>query len=242
MEKKITERQKEILYAVVKKYVKTAEPIGSSELSSEFKLSSATIRNELNSLEKEGFLDQTHVSSGRIPTEKAYRIYIKNNLSSTSTSSSENPLSSIYIETEREYLKKVAKLLAESLNLAVCVAFAKNDVYYTGISYLFSQPEFRDNQHYLTNFSEILDKLDDKIVEIFDDIKEDTDILFGEDNPFSEFCGTVVTKLREDKDLLAILGPVRMDYEKAKEFIEFAKQDFNKRIKQIGFSEKYLLN
>ena len=187
-------------------------------------------------------MDQTHVSSGRIPTEKAYRIYIKNNLSSTSTSSSENPLSSIYIETEREYLKKVAKLLAESLNLAVCVAFAKNDVYYTGISYLFSQPEFRDNQHYLTNFSEILDKLDDKIVEIFDDIKEDTDILFGEDNPFSEFCGTVVTKLREDKDLLAILGPVRMDYEKAKEFIEFAKQDFNKRIKQIGFSEKYLLN
>lgn len=241
MEINITERQKEILYSVVKRYVKTAEPIGSSEISSEFKLSSATIRNELNSLEKEGFLDQPHVSAGRIPTEKAYRFYIKNNLSSK-PNVLDNPLSTLDVETEREYLKKVAKLLAESLNLAVCVAFAKNDVYYTGISYLFSQPEFKDNQNYLTNFSEILDKLDDKIVEIFDDIKEDTDILFGEDNPFSEFCGTVVTKLQEDKDLLAILGPMRMDYEKAKEFLEFVKQDFNKRIKQIGFSEKYLLN
>ena len=242
MEKNLTERQQEILYSVVKKYVKTAEPIGSAELSSEFKLSSATIRNELNFLEKEGFLDQTHVSSGRIPTEKAYRLYIKNNIEPSSASSAFNPLASLNSETEREYLKKVAKLLAESLNLAVCVAFAKNDVYYTGISYLFSQPEFKDNQNYLTNFSEILDKLDDKIFEIFDDIKEDTDILFGEDNPFSEFCGTVVTKLQEDKDLLAILGPMRMDYEKAREFLEFAKEDFNKRIKQIGFSEKYLLN
>lgn len=241
MEKNITERQKEILYSVVKRYVKTAEPVGSSELSSEFNLSSATIRNELNLLEKEGFLDQPHISAGRIPTEKAYKLYIQNNLSSK-TDFSDNPLSYLGMDTEREYLKKVAKLLAESLNLAVCVAFAKNDVYYTGISYLFSQPEFRDNQNYLTNFSEILDKLDDKIVEIFDDIKEDTDILFGEDNPFSEFCGTVVTKLQEDKDLLAILGPMRMDYEKAKEFLEFAKEDFNKRVKQIGFSEKYLLN
>ena len=241
MEKNITERQKEILYSVVKRYVKTAEPVGSSELSSEFNLSPATIRNELNLLEKEGFLDQPHISAGRIPTEKAYKLYIQNNLSSK-TDFSDNPLSSLGMDTEREYLKKVAKLLAESLNLAVCVAFAKNDVYYTGISYLFSQPEFRDNQNYLTNFSEILDKLDDKIVEIFDDIKEDTDILFGCDNPFSEFCGTVVTKLQEDKDLLAILGPMRMDYEKAKEFIEFAKEDLNKKVKQIGFSKKNLIN
>lgn len=241
MNKEITKRQEDILYSVVKKYVKTAEPVGSSDLSYEFNLSSATIRNELNSLEKGGFLDQPHVSSGRIPTELAYKLYIKNNIE-VSEYSGHNPICDIEIETEREYLKKVAKLLAESLNLAVCVAFAKNDVYYTGISYLFSQPEFKDDQNYLTNFSEVLDKLDDKIFEIFDDIKQDTDILFGSDNPFSEFCGTVVTKLQEDRDLLAILGPMRMDYKKAKEFMEFAKQDFNKRIKQIGFSEKYLLN
>ena len=74
----LSDRQKEILKAVVNEYVNTAEPVSSSELVDKYKFpySSATIRNELASLEEKGYLDKTHTSSGRIPSEQGYRYYV----------------------------------------------------------------------------------------------------------------------------------------------------------------------
>lgn len=72
------ERKKEILQAVIDEYINTAEPVSSATLVEKYKLnySSATVRNELAELEKNGFLDKTHTSSGRIPSEKGYRFYV----------------------------------------------------------------------------------------------------------------------------------------------------------------------
>jgi len=73
-------RKEKILSAVVEKYVEAGEPIGSKALQSEAGLgvSSATIRNELKSLDDDGYLTQPHTSAGRIPTKKGYRYYIDN--------------------------------------------------------------------------------------------------------------------------------------------------------------------
>lgn len=73
-------RKEKILSAVIEKYVRTGEPIGSKALLSETDLgvSSATIRNELKALDDEGYLTQPHTSAGRIPTKKGYRYYIDN--------------------------------------------------------------------------------------------------------------------------------------------------------------------
>ena len=71
-------RQKDLLRAIVEEYVKTARPVGSKSLCKKFKCSSATIRNDMVILENLGYLEKTHISSGRIPSEEGYRYYVDN--------------------------------------------------------------------------------------------------------------------------------------------------------------------
>lgn len=71
-------RQKELLKEIVESYIKTVKPIGSKALCKKFKVSSATIRNEMAVLEGLGYIEKNHVSSGRIPSEKGYRYYVEN--------------------------------------------------------------------------------------------------------------------------------------------------------------------
>ena len=74
----IGSRQKELLKVIVEEYVKTARPVGSKSLCKKFKCSSATIRNDMAMLEELGYLEKTHISSGRIPSESGYRYYVDN--------------------------------------------------------------------------------------------------------------------------------------------------------------------
>lgn len=76
----LSERQRSVLAAIVDHYVESAEPVGSKTLVSIYSLSvsSATVRSVMGELETLGYLEQPHVSSGRIPTEKAYRFYVDN--------------------------------------------------------------------------------------------------------------------------------------------------------------------
>jgi heat-inducible transcriptional repressor len=72
------ERKRRILRAIIDDYILTGVPVGSRTISKKYEtgLSSATIRNEMSDLEELGFLDQPHVSAGRIPSAKAYRLYV----------------------------------------------------------------------------------------------------------------------------------------------------------------------
>lgn len=69
-------RQKDLLKDIVEEYIKTAHPVGSKSLCKKFKCSSATIRNDMALLEDVGYLEKTHISSGRIPSEAGYRYYV----------------------------------------------------------------------------------------------------------------------------------------------------------------------
>ena len=74
----LDDRKKRILQAVIDEYINSAEPVSSTSLVEKYGLnySSATVRNELAELEKNGYLDKTHTSSGRVPSEKGYRFYV----------------------------------------------------------------------------------------------------------------------------------------------------------------------
>src|SRR5665647_1438729 len=72
----MTPRQQQILGAIVELYAKTAEPVGSMSLAETIDTSSATIRAEMASLEREGYIMQPHISAGRVPTDKGYRAYV----------------------------------------------------------------------------------------------------------------------------------------------------------------------
>ena len=74
----LDERKLKILQTIIDEYVLSAAPVGSRSISKnpDFNLSSATIRNEMADLEEMGFLEQPHTSAGRIPSDKAYRLYV----------------------------------------------------------------------------------------------------------------------------------------------------------------------
>ena len=72
------DRQKELLKTIVESYIKNVKPVGSKSLCKKFNCSSATIRNDMMYLEELGYLEKTHISSGRIPSELGYRYYVEN--------------------------------------------------------------------------------------------------------------------------------------------------------------------
>lgn len=74
----MNERKKMILFSIINSYINLGEPIGSNSLLNEYSLdiSSATIRNEMSTLEKMGLLEKAHTSSGRYPSDKGYRLYV----------------------------------------------------------------------------------------------------------------------------------------------------------------------
>ena len=75
---KLDNRKKKILQAIVEEYINTAEPVSSGSIVKKYglDLSSATIRNEMADLEKVGYIEKTHTSSGRVPSAKGYRLYV----------------------------------------------------------------------------------------------------------------------------------------------------------------------
>ena len=84
----LDERKKKILASVVEGYIASAEPVGSKTLVEKYNLdySPATIRNEMKILEDSGFLEQPHVSAGRVPSSKGYRYYVDNLMKTNSLS------------------------------------------------------------------------------------------------------------------------------------------------------------
>ena len=78
MSEQLTQRERQVLEAVIQAYVETAEPAGSRTLSRKFGLgvSPATIRNTMSDLEDKGYLSHPHTSAGRVPTDMAYRVYV----------------------------------------------------------------------------------------------------------------------------------------------------------------------
>lgn len=110
----MTERQEMILKLIVDEYVKSAEPIGSKSLAKILDVSSATIRNEMGALESEGYIEKTHTSSGRVPSEKGYRYYIE-----TVAKSVEDDTNG-YFEFEQIFSNKEAErdnIIKEAINL-----------------------------------------------------------------------------------------------------------------------------
>lgn len=74
----ISKREETLLKLIVEEYIQTARPVSSKSLCDIMNCSSATIRSEMNYLEEIGLLEKTHISSGRVPSEKGYRYYVDN--------------------------------------------------------------------------------------------------------------------------------------------------------------------
>ena len=114
----LDERKKKVLQAIVEEYVNTAEPVSSNSLTNNYGLdcSSATIRNEMAELEKIGFLDKTHTSSGRIPSAKGYRYYVDELINDQAISLEEIKYISSKLETKVNEIEDLTKITANTIS------------------------------------------------------------------------------------------------------------------------------
>jgi heat-inducible transcriptional repressor len=222
------ERRQKILFTLISEYIKTAQPVSSGLLAEKYNLgiSPATIRNEMMALEEDGFIYQPHTSAGRVPSELAYLEQIKN-FPAIRPKLKADKL--IEILQEKNDLRQAAKALAEQSSNAVFWAFHKNDLYYTGLSNLFSQPEFKESK-VVCNVSLIIDQMEEIIDKIFNDLEDEIAFKIGSSNPFAPFLGTVFLKYRINKQsgLCGILGPMRMDYGRNAALLEIINNNIKK--------------
>ncbi len=122
------ERKLKILAAVVDEYIRTGEPVGSKAIMSYIKASSATIRNEMAELEKQGYLEQPHTSAGRVPTYAGYRLYVDRLMTTNPLSDEEKSrLDGIFPEneySEERLVKSASNALAK---ITSCAAFVSSE-------------------------------------------------------------------------------------------------------------------
>ena len=119
----LTERKLKILQAIISDYVRSAEPVGSRTLSKKFDLgiSPATIRNEMSDLEEMGYLTHPHTSAGRVPSDKAYRLYVNHLMKKHELTPVEKKLIAERLRANvtefDETIRHAARLLSEITNL-----------------------------------------------------------------------------------------------------------------------------
>ena len=124
----LNERKQKILEAIIRNFMETGEPVGSRTVSkyTDLNLSSATIRNEMSDLEEMGYILQPHTSAGRIPSDKAYRLYVDTILQRKDEEVSE--MKELMVEKADKIdllLQQVAKLLAQNTNYTSMVTKPK---------------------------------------------------------------------------------------------------------------------
>jgi heat-inducible transcriptional repressor len=223
----LSTRQQNILKAITELFIATAQPVGSQHIcqNRDFDCSPATIRNEMMALEESGLIFQPHTSSGRVPTPAGYRYYVNQLVKNGSAPLVKKELTAIIVAARQVAdtalkMKAAAKAMAAMANNAVFIGQDQRDTYYTGLTYLFNQPEFARNQ-LLVSMSQLIDNLDKIVADLQASVNQTT-VLIGNEGQLGNDCSLVVALL--DRGVVGILGPTRMDYSKSMRLLEEFKQ------------------
>lgn len=237
----LTNRQTDILKALIREYTEKGEPVGSEMLEKKYKLgfSPATIRNEMVVLAKKGYIKKDYFSAGRIPSAKGFRFYINYLMKEKQLSTGEEVAYKNGIWDERADVQKLlshaAKVLAARTGLLALVVTNTGDLYYAGVGNLFSLQEFMDwpltkalyirldEQNY---WGRILERLRTQEANMY--------VMLGEEDfsdPLYESCASIFGEFESPNvtGMIGVLGPKRMYYEALTPQIKY----FSELIEQI---------
>lgn len=221
----ISERQQKLLLTIIKEFMETAEAVGSISLQNKynFRVSPATIRNEMAELVGQGYLFQKNSSGGRIPTTKGWRYFIESldndslrDLDEATKEKIHNEL--VQIKSENSMLVRTAMQHLSQLANNAAVALLEHDIYYAGLAQMVAIPEFRE----AAKLRKVLALLEDyyTLSDILNKGNPDNDIniLIGEETEVSEFAdyAVIFSELRvrgAKKGYIAVIGPNRMHYD-----------------------------
>jgi heat-inducible transcriptional repressor len=214
----MTERQAHILATIIEQYAEIAAPVGSVTLAKLFNVSSATIRAEMARLEEMGLIAQPHTSAGRIPTDKGYRFYVNQISGAEATPvldrtarAIEARVSSV-TQPDRAIRSAVDSLVELTHNLGL--ATIGDQLYLSGISNLFGQPEFL-NSAAVRQVASLLDNLEPWLHEVAPN--EPLNVYIGAENPIGKAsgCTLIISRFRSpysDHSYIGVLGPTRQSY------------------------------
>lgn len=214
----MTDRQAQILSAIIEQYAEVASPVGSQLLAKVFGVSSATIRAEMAELERLGYISQPHTSAGRVPTDKGYRFYV-NNLSDEKASTPERRAEHALTARvsagglpERTIRNAVDTLVELTHNLGL--ATIGDQLYMSGLSNLFGQPEFM-HRGQVQQVAQLLDNLEPWLREAAPN--QPLSVYIGRENPIGRTagCSLIISKFHSsysDQSYIGVLGPTRQSY------------------------------
>lgn len=231
----MTDRQQKILAAIVEQYAEVASPVGSSLMAKLFGVSSATIRAEMADLEKQGYIMQPHTSAGRVPTDKGYRQYV-NSLSEDAKPLEQRGSRALAARVEsgglpeRTIRNAVDTLVELTHNLGI--ATIGNQLYMSGLSNLFGQPEFIKGEQ-VQQVARLLDNLEPWLKEAAPN--EPLSVYIGRENPIgrSAQCTLIICKFRSsysDQSYIGVLGPTRQQYRHVMQLVEHAGRTLEEKL------------
>jgi heat-inducible transcriptional repressor len=227
----LTSRQTQILKTIIDEYITTAEPVGSEAMDKKYNLgvSPATIRNEMVTLTKAGYLKQPHASAGRIPTPVAMKFYINQLMEEKQMSlvdevkakeevwDSRDDIDELMDEATHALASRTKSLSVAALKDNATGSGKKNRFWQAGQSYLFGNPEFSEMATCQSLFS-IFDEFD-KMDRLFFGMAESAsplEVLFGEEIGWPELmpAGIIAThfNIKGKSGALGVIGPARSNY------------------------------
>lgn len=227
-------RRKAVLTSTINRYIQEAVPVASEDISQEFDLSSATIRNIFVDLEETGYLKHPYTSGGRIPTDKGYRYYVDLLISQMPLLDEEKQR--IVKEYKREIrrledvLEETSEIISTITHYASIVSFLEweDKFFYKGISHILEQPEFKDFDKIRLLIKIIEDK--QNLLDIINrEFSEKVKVYIGSELgcPGMENCSLVVSSYslkHRPLGRLAVLGPMRMQYKQIIPTLEYISE------------------
>ena len=223
----ITERQRQILCQIIEEYAETASPVGSVTMAKLFNVSSATVRAEMARLEALGLIAQPHTSAGRVPTDAGYRFYVNHLDGVTEDSVLERGTHAIEVrvssqsQADAAIRRAVDSLVELTGNLGL--ATIGGQLYLSGISQLFTQPEFVDTRR-VQAVAKLLDNLEPWLREAAPG--EPLNIFIGQENPIgrNSEVSLIISTFRSpfsDRSYIGVLGPTRQNYSRVMSLVKY---------------------
>lgn len=234
----MTDRQREILYAIIEEYAELATPVGSVTLAKLFDCSSATIRSEMVKLEAMGYIMQPHTSAGRIPTDAGYRLYVnslqekidhEDDIRDDKTTKKEDRTTKalatrIQAQTRADYAIRTAVDSLVNLTGNLGLATIGDQIYISGFGNLFSQPEFLQAAQ-VQAVGALLDNIKPWLMEV--QPNEAINVYIGTENPIGKASNVslIISRFRSpysDRSYIGILGPTRQSYKRVMSLVRHA--------------------
>jgi transcriptional regulator of heat shock response len=226
----ITQRQARILAAIVKENCDSGQPVASADLAEKynFDVSAATIRNEMQELEKLGFIAQPHTSSGRVPTDKGFRYFVNELMDRVKLSIKEqDSLKKELLKLQMAHMemgRRLAKLLADQSHSASFALF-DNEVSTMGLSNILGNPSLpAEDAKEIAKFFDDIDQHAEKMLQDYSgkgpEAKIGKEITLSKNSDYS----MVVSGLKlpsGKKGVIGLVGPKSMKYEKNMSLMEY---------------------